>query len=58
MPNDLVLYQQFSEPEAGYHHRINLLDRRRNVKCICNYPFTIKKNSVIKYYKFDIMVQE
>lgn len=43
MPNDLVLYQQFSEAEAGYHHRINFLDRRRNVKYTCNYPFTIKK---------------
>ena len=45
MPNDLVLYQQFSEAEAGYHHRINFLDRRRNVKYTCNYPFTIKKLS-------------
>lgn len=58
MPNDLVLYQQFSEAEAGYHHRINFLDRRRNVKYTCNYPFTIKKISVIKFYKCDIMIQE
>lgn len=42
MPSDLVLYQQFSEAEAGYHHRINFLDRR-NGKYTCNYPFTIKK---------------
>lgn len=47
MPNGLVLYQQFSEAEARYHHRINFLDIRRNVKCNWSYPFTIKKKNCI-----------
>lgn len=57
MPNGLVLYQQFSEAEARYHHRINFLDIRRNVKCNWSYPFTIKKKTVlIEFQKSHIMV--